>query len=411
MSKLFILATIALITFPTSTRSQENRISLKTQPTRTVNTGPTRLALEVVYYIGAAPAYLAVPSPEAKRAGAWFGRFSRGPNWKLPEGSLPVTAVRVESQFNGETVEIHVSVLRGRFHDQEDFVAVYHLGENEKIIVGELKTFGVEPFEIKVIRVSPSVVNPNNIINKTQSLEVITVQAVDSTLPQYQLTLRNLSNKAISAIWLGVERNGKVVLSSIPHDPAEGRPLIAAGDVYQTRPLGVTRGLEMGQGYVPEPLDSQNVVIGALVFDDGTWEGTPSYAATFRAFVAGRRLQIASVIGNLDGILSTAELTAPPAIADLRTRVSRSDADLDNAAYVQVLSEFPTLTKTQQEDLRRGVEVATHGIRKTLLDNLNAFEKQHPQNRPEDFRAWVLNEKRKYEVWLQRLGTPESSLR
>src|SRR5437773_1105691 len=146
MRTLVILTTLVLMAFPT-VRSQENRASLKNQTT-TVIAAPTRLALEVVYFPGLAPAYQPVPGPNAKRSGSWFGRFSQTPNWQLPEGALPVEAVKIESQFNGETVDVYVSVLRGKFHDQEDQVAVCHLGENEKRIVRELKSFGVEPFEI-----------------------------------------------------------------------------------------------------------------------------------------------------------------------------------------------------------------------------------------------------------------------
>ncbi|HEY6122423.1 MAG TPA: hypothetical protein VIV66_20880 [Pyrinomonadaceae bacterium] len=402
MRTLLVLTTIALTTFPIVSRGQESRTSLKSQPSPISDAGPTRLALEVTFVAGTAPAYQTVPGPEAKQSGAWYGRFSRTPGWQLPEGALAVTAVKIESLFNGETVDIYVSVLRGKFHDQEDAVAVYHLGENEKRFVVALKSFGVEPFEIKVIRIPPAVVNPNNVINKTQSLEVITIKAANSTLPRYQLTLRNLSNKSISAIWLGVEHNGKLESSALLHHP-EGTPLIAPGDVYETRPFGVTRALQVGRGYVPQPLDSQDVVLGALVFDDGSWEGIPSRAATFRAFVAGRRFQISSVLKSLERISSNTDLTVISAIEDLRMHLSLRDASLNSAAYSQVLSEFPSFTAAQQENLRIGVEITTHDIRKTLLDSLSTFDSQHPEGRVEDFRAWLLSEKVKYEAWLQRL--------
>jgi hypothetical protein len=70
---------------------------------------------------------------------------------------------------------------------------------------------------------------------------------------------------------------------------------------------------------------------------------------------------------------------------------------------VQVVSEFPNFTTAQCVDLRNGVEIVTHDIRKTLLANLGTFETQHPGARFEDFRAWLLSEKLKYEAWLQRL--------
>jgi len=59
-----------------------------------------------------------------------------------------------------------------------------------------------------------------------------------------------------------------------------GQTLIAAGEVYETRPFGVTRALEVGRGYVPQPLDSQDVVLGR----------SSSRMALGRAFPLTRRL-------------------------------------------------------------------------------------------------------------------------
>ena len=402
MRTLLTLAAVLLIAYPVLTTGQQNSTPSKGQAPPITATNPSRLALEIVYFPGTPPSYQTVSGSESKRAGAWYARFARTPGWQLPQGSLPVMAVKIESQFNGETTDIYVSVLRGRLHEREESVATYHLGENEAHVVSELKSFGVEPFEIKVIRVSPTVVTPNNVINKTQSLEVVAIKAVDSTLPQYQLTLRNLSNKTISALWLSVEHDGKLQTSGLMHN-RDGKPLIAPGDAYETRPVGVTRAREVGGSYVPQPLDSQNVVLEALIFDDGTWEGIPTRAATFRAFVAGRKFQISDVLKNFERIASNTDLTVSAAIENLRTYLSPMNAGVNDAAFAQVLSEFPNFTKAQQENLRSGVEVVTHDIRKTLLENLKTFETQHPEGRLEDFQAWLLSEKLKYEAWLHRL--------
>ncbi len=402
MRMLLSLATVVLIAYPVVTTGQQPSTASKSQAPPIAVANPSRLALEVVYIPGTPPDYLTVPGSESRRAGAWYARFSSTPGWQLPKGSLPVAAVKIVSQFNGETVDIYVSVFKGRLHEREESVATYHLGENETRVVNELKSFGIEPFEIKVIRSSPTVVVPNNVINDTQSLEVITIKAANSTLPQYQLTLRNLSKKAISALWLGLQADGKLRISSLLHNP-DGKPLIGAGDTYETRPFGVTRALEVGGGYVPRPLESQDVVLGAVVFDDGTWEGKDTRAATFRAFVAGRKYQISDVLKNFDRVSSNTDLTVTSAIEELRTHFSLRNAGVNEAAFAQVLSEFPNFTMAQQEDLRAGVEVVTHDIRKTLLDNLSAFDTQHPERRLEDFQAWLLSEKLKYETWLHRL--------
>lgn len=112
----------------------------------------TSLALEVVFLKGRPPAYQQVAGSRSKKGGSWYGLFGRIAGWQLPDGDLPINAVRLVPHLKGETININVSVLRGQFHDAEDRVASYKARVGEEITVTELEAFGVEPFVIKVIR-------------------------------------------------------------------------------------------------------------------------------------------------------------------------------------------------------------------------------------------------------------------
>src|SRR4030095_13755357 len=118
--------------------------------------------------------------------------------WQLPAGAQPIQAVRIVPFLDEEAVRITVSVLRGeKFHDTEDQVASYSVRENERVTLTALKDFGIEPFEIRVVRVAPQTSELPTIVNNTKSLEVIGIEPLISTFPLYKLTLHNLSHKNI----------------------------------------------------------------------------------------------------------------------------------------------------------------------------------------------------------------------
>ena len=55
----------------------------------------TSLALEVVFLKGRPPAYQQVAGSRSKKGGSWYGLFGRIAGWQLPDGDLPINAVRL----------------------------------------------------------------------------------------------------------------------------------------------------------------------------------------------------------------------------------------------------------------------------------------------------------------------------
>src|SRR6185295_14216175 len=104
----------------------------------------------------------------------WVTRFNMIPGWQYAEGVAPIRAVKFEAQYNGETADVRVTVLRGRSagFDKEDLVETYHLGLNDPLTVTKLKDFGVEPSQITLL--NPVPVQPlwPGVINKTTSIIV-----------------------------------------------------------------------------------------------------------------------------------------------------------------------------------------------------------------------------------------------
>jgi hypothetical protein len=66
---------------------------------------PTVLSLEIDFKNSMPPSYISVRGPEVTPRWIWAARFARLPGVQPKPDELPIQAVRVESQFNGETAD------------------------------------------------------------------------------------------------------------------------------------------------------------------------------------------------------------------------------------------------------------------------------------------------------------------
>ena len=364
---------------------------------------PTGLALEIVFLKGQRPSLLPVAGARAKQSGVWTPRFGKVEGWQLPDGALPIKAVQVQSRLEGELVKIWVAVLSGReTFEREEPVITYELREGDKIEVAELTRFGVEPIEIKVVRVQPHVAFLPRVINKTNSIIVTDIAPKTSTLPAYKLSLQNLSNKSVAALAVEVVAGGKMALSMMPQG-AEGQPLIAAegryelsvSGSYQTRPA-------VGDNPPDLPRD-HDCVIRAAVFNDGSYEGDPEPASQFRAFVKGRKIQIRRVVALLQEALNSRDATAAT-LQRLRAGLVAIKIDVDGSEAEELINEFPNLSVSAKAALTSAIQASLGDIKMAVGEEFDKFEKtQAAAPSMPDLRLWLLASKEKYERWLSNL--------
>lgn len=360
----------------------------------------TGLTLEVVYLEGRPPAYQPVAGAKSRKGGAWYALFGRIAGWQPPDGAEPITAVRLVPYLKGETINISVSVMRGRFLDVEDRVASYQARENEEITVRELKAFGVTPFVIKAVRTSVNGSDFPTSLNKTKSVAVVGIEPVVATTPRYKLMLHNLSEKNISALSINIMGQGRLRKSSLPHGDY-GEPLIKARESsYLNESLALNAEATAG-GYEPSSPPGQQIVIESLVFEDGTYEGELKPAASFLGFVIGRRIELRRILPLLDNALSNSD---PTSASTLRAQLSSLSYEPDETEVASLIAAFPALDKGE---LRGAVEVAIHGVRKELLDQLEHLEK--PRSNADDFKAWLVHTRKLYSNWLSHLDAANLS--
>ena len=363
---------------------------------------PTRLALEVTFYPGRNPAYSTVPGPDSKPSGAWYALFARVPSWQPPAGAQPIEAVRVVSRVEGDGVSVTVSTLSGRKAlENEQQVGTYLIRETEKISIDDLKRFGIEPFQIKLIRVNPNIPPvPPVVLKAVESVVVLNSMPKETTLPSYRIILRNQSNKNIVGLGVDVVVGGRVELSSRPRG-IDGQPLIPAGKEYWLTVAAPNRAQPTADGYVPTSPSDQQIQIKSAVFDDGTYEGDAESAANIKGYRAGEKMMLAKLIPLLESALKSADGDLIEALRNLESQVSSVGSDADPQIVQTLASEFPQARDARRREIKMTTEVTATTIKGTLLKEIHTLQNESLNS--DLYRAWLTKTSERYEKWLARL--------
>lgn len=299
-----------------------------------------------------------------------FSPPRRVAGWKQPKGALPLTAIRLRSWREGESVRIEVAAvfndsLRAdepgpKYGEHERCVASYLAREGETVRVDGLKQFGVEPFELKVASAEPEtemqpIPAPLRVINRLKSVEVVSFAKEGAHLENGRLTLLNVSSKNIVALEISVPDEGYAQTARA----ASGRALMRPGNSYETElHLGQTSATP--QGLVQETPDA--LVVGTVLFDDGSYEGDVEAAARMTARDRGRLTQLARVLKLLQSALEPQALDAPDAVEKFKSQVAGLRIDAEPSSVDELLAKFPGLPKSEGRRL----------VASNILDGLSA---------------------------------------
>jgi len=363
---------------------------------------PTRLALEVTFFPGRKPAFQAVPA--VKTRGTWYASFGRIASWQPPIEARVPRAVRIVPSVEGDAVRVVVSLLSGeKAFDHEEQIGNYLIRENEKISADELQQFGIEPFGIKLVRVAPNVTPvPPVILKGVTSIVVENAVAVDETLPAYKITLFNQSTRNIVALAADVVTGDKVELGGRPREP-EGQPLALAGKSYDLLMPAPIRAREAPGGFEPATLSGTQVVISAVVFDDGTYEGDAESAFAVTAFRAGEKMEIPRLLPALDSALNSQLTDVDASLLRLRMELASVSSDADPNLVQSLAAKFPQLGT---ERFKHALEVSATMTKANLIKDIRALEVEAYRTHslsPNALHDFLTARKEKYARWLARL--------
>jgi hypothetical protein len=186
-------------------------------------------------------------------------------------------------------------------------------------------------------------------------------------------------------------------LSGMPQGE-EGKPLVEAGSFKELNEMMVTLAETTAAGYSPAAPRGQQIVLATLVFEDGSYEGDPEPAATYRGHTIGNRAELKRIVGLLEDALASSS-----SIEKVRTQLSNLSYDFDQSDMAVLASAFPEIDRNK---LQTHIDVAMHLLRKEVFDNLDRFQ---PGPGPADFRVYLQTMKDCYAGWLLRLDAANNS--
>lgn len=394
MKKLWLLAAFLMLT-PAApvVVTQQQEPSLKPSISAKAADAPTRLLLEVRYNPSIPPAYATVNGPEVKAKWLWVTRFVRVPG---VQNGTPIQAVRLESQFNGETADVRVTLLRGeKGFDKEDLVGVYQVGVGEQRTINDLRNYGVEPFSITLLNTVPPLPPPAAFENLTKSIEIASVRSENVPHPAYVVTFRNASEKQLLAIRVDVKKDGRPGLSSLFH-AADGRPISEPGGTAEHY-LPVTTAQQTAAGYAPSTASANTIVIRAAVFSDMSFEGDVQIACQFESMVMGRRVWLKQVLALLDQELPRPINDHIEAARQFKERFSALEYKFSEAERNQASKVSPACAPPIGL-----AEIPTKALTLELLRDLDQIITKRPLP-PLNFKTWLETRHEYYKGWLARL--------
>ena len=232
MKNLLAMATLLAISSWSVVNAQQQAPSLKPSMSAAARAeGPPPLLLEIVANPALPPGYCNVNGPTELGKVVLIPHFVRVPG--SSQSSPPVRWVKVEPQFNGETVAVRVTLLRGlKGIEQEDFVGIYRFGIGETKTLNDLREVGIEPFTITLLDTVPPLPPPPAFVNDTKAIEIVSVRSENSPSPAYIITFRNLSEKNVWGVGVDLTYDGRpTTIGFLEAD--EDRPLIEPGGVVE----------------------------------------------------------------------------------------------------------------------------------------------------------------------------------
>jgi hypothetical protein len=307
--------------------------------------------LEVTYIKGRQLAY--------QRIGGWtwYEGLGRINGFKAAADARPVEAVKLYTREEDGTVKVRVTVLRGANLEFEDNVAEYSVG-TEKVIVRELASFGITPFEIMLVRAPATSASMPTIENSTKAL-LASAEPVAADLPSFKVRVLNGSPKSVAGFAYHTSLEGRVRFTGMPQQ-LDGTALIPPGSSYEKiLPFALQQKTE-SDGEMAKPLEGLKLHITAVIFMDGTFEGDRIDAARFRGYKIGEKIQLARILELLHSKSAASWDTLAPKVDQLSYRISVADIG-------PLLTEFQGLPDAEVENLRSAAEVSANRIDKDFV--------------------------------------------
>jgi hypothetical protein len=303
---------------------------------------PTELGIEIV--TDRHPFPFAV----SKEAGSIeIGPPPKRPDWKPAPDTPPLTRITIHPVLDRDGVSVKIGAVFDdsqpadapgpKYGAREQAIASYFARLDETISVNELEKFGFEPLVLRVIRYQPEPfpeasanVLPE-VVNSLKSVTFVDLQSDEPKSHSYQLTLQNISSRSVVALTIGVQPSHTQTLEG------GAKPIILPGATSKIG-IGAIESL-------PPETSRLTLVVSAVLFEDGTYEGDVISAAELAARSKGRQIQSLRCLQLLRGIPEQPTQEISRAIQEVKAAVEKLRIDVDGTVIDELQSQFPLLPK------------------------------------------------------------------
>lgn len=319
-----------------------------------------------------------------KPAWMWTPQFPRVEGFTPRNGKLPVKAVKIDRVLAGSNINVVVSVIRGDTREEMP-VARVTVTSASPVIVTELAKFGVQPITLSMASIAPMTPYLPIVTSVSSQIEISYVELYNAPYPGYRITLRNLSQQAVSNIHFQSYRGEEKAISGLKR-AENGRPLLTPGGSY-TFDLNLTSGganpVMPAGTWSPRPLDM--IELESIRWEDGHHDGRPPFPSVEPVIEAdgGRRLQITRL---MDAFRDTMKQpgSGNELLAALKARIAAlPDADADQLM---------------------GAQAAMRAVKAAALGDLQRFGSSPSRFATHAVEEWLALMLKRYEAWLRRLA-------
>lgn len=115
------------------------------------------------------------------------------------------------------------------------------------------------------------------------------------------------------------------------------------------------------------------IVIEAVVFEDGSYEGHAQRAAMLEADRLGRKLGRRRITAVIENELTSTQPDGITKLVSVQSQVTALSDNVDRAALDSIMARFPTVRDSAKESLERDIHEGLLWEKDTFLRNLRLY--------------------------------------
>jgi hypothetical protein len=312
--------------------------------------------------------------------------------YRLPKLASPApdtrqaSALALESKVAGDEVFITATAIFGTVdastmgaalkNAPQQLLATHSGKLNDLVTFPELESIGFEPITFRIVTAQSDAPYHPLLRSQAPSIEIgyAPLNRISGTV-----TVHNLSGKAVHAFRLGNSAQtgtgpGQQDTTSQESYKGDLSALIAPGSSFQLQ-VGRPQSVKPVNGkFIEDP--TPPIVLEAVLFADGSYEGNARFAAEMAAWEFCSTLQHRRIKGLAEPILQEDALNDGAKIERLRAEIKQLSVDLDPTTISQFHSQYSVLP----DDALAGAE---SDISRAMKSQKNSADMMIQQNKTE----------------------------